>query len=95
MKTYYAYIMASTAGRNTTLSTGVINNLERRVWEHWQRIKDTFAGKYGTVRVVWFQEFNQVLDALDAEKRIKGWRRSRKVELIESENPEWRDLMGE
>ena len=94
MKTYYAYIMASTAGRNATLYTGVTNNLERRVWEHQQRNRASFAGKYGAVRLVWYQEFNQVLDAIDAEKRIKGWRRSRKDELIEAENPEWRDLMG-
>ena len=95
MRTYYAYIIASTAGRNATLHAGVTNNLERRVWEHQQRNKDTFAGKYGAVRVVWYQEFDQVLDAIDAEKRIKGWRRSKKIAMIESENPEWRNLMGE
>jgi putative endonuclease len=94
VKTYYAYIMASTAGRNATLYTGVTNNLERRVWEQQQRNTDRFAGKYGTVRVVWCQEFNQVLDAIAAEKRIKGWRRSKKIALIESENPGWRDLMA-
>ncbi len=93
MKTYYAYLMASTAGRNATLYTGVTNNLERRVREHQQRNKATFAGKYGAVRVVWFQEFSQVLEAIDAEKRIKGWRRSRKIALIEAENPQWRDLL--
>ncbi|HYI14629.1 MAG TPA: GIY-YIG nuclease family protein [Thermomicrobiales bacterium] len=94
MKTYYAYIIASTAGRNATLYTGVTNNLERRAWEHQQRNKNTFAGKYGAVRVVWCQEFNQVLEAIDAEKRIKGWRRSKKIALIEAENPGWRDLMA-
>jgi putative endonuclease len=87
--------MASTAGRTATLYTGVTNNLDRRVWEHRQRKHDQFAGKYGAVRLVWYQEFDQVLDAIDAEKRIKGWRRSKKIALIEAENPEWRDLMGD
>jgi putative endonuclease len=94
VKRYYAYIVASTAGRTATLYTGVTNNLERRVWEHRQRDPASFAGRYGAVRLVWQQEFDSVLDAIDAEKRIKGWRRSRKIELIEAENPEWRDLMG-
>ena len=94
MKTYYSYVMASTSGRTATLYTGVTNNLERRAWQHLQRNKDSFAGKYGMVRVVWYQEFNQVLDAIAEEKRIKGWRRSRKIALIESENPGWRDLMA-
>ena len=94
MRTYYAYIMASTAGQNATFYTGVTNNVERRVWNHHRRKRDMFAGTYGTVRVVWYQEFNQVLDAIDAEKRIKGWRRSKKIALIEADSPEWRDLLA-
>lgn len=71
---------------------GVTNNLERRIFEHKNKLVDGFSKKYNLDKLVYFEEFNQISDALSNEKKIKGWLRSRKNELIESFNPEWKDL---
>lgn len=92
MRTYYVYIMASTAGRTATLYTGVTNDLARRVWEHRQRLPGTFVGRYGVTRLVWCADFSRIDDAIGAEKRIRGWTRAKKIALIEEENPNWEDL---
>jgi putative endonuclease len=89
MRTYYVYIMAS---RSRVLYTGVTNNLARRVSEHKAGSIGSFTSRYGVNRLVYFEEFRYILDAIAREKQIKGWRRSRKVALIVRRNPSWQDL---
>ena len=86
---YCVYILAS---RSRTLYTGITNNLRRRVWEHRQKIVPGFTRHYRIHRLVYFEPFPNVRDAIALEKRIKGWRRAKKVALIESANPAWDDL---
>jgi putative endonuclease len=89
MKTYYIYIMAS---KSRVIYTGVTNNLERRVQEHKDKLVEGFTSKYNVNRLVYFEETNDVHAALTREKQIKGWLRSKKTALIESVNPQWKDL---
>jgi putative endonuclease len=86
---YYVYMMAS---KSRTIYTGVTNDLERRVGEHKSKAVPGFSKKYNTTRLVWFESFTDVHEAIEAEKRIKGWLRRRKTALIEAENPDWNDL---
>ena len=89
MKTYYTYIMAS---RSRVLYTGVTNDLARRVNEHKHGLVPGFTSMYRVKRLVYFEEFVDIRDAIAREKEIKGWNRSRKIQLIESRNPAWEDL---
>ncbi len=89
MKSYYVYIMTNKSG---TLYTGVTNNLERRVYEHKHKLVPGFTSKYNITKLVYFEEGNDVNAALAREKQIKGWLRAKKIALIESVNPEWKDL---
>ena len=89
MKQYYVYILAS---KSRALYTGVTNNLLRRVYEHKQGVGSEFAAKYNINRLVYYEYTGDVLAAIACEKQIKAWRRSKKVALIETMNPEWRDL---
>jgi len=70
----------------------VSGHLERRVLEHKKKVKVSFSSRYNTVKLVYFEAFGQVRSAIAREKEIKGWRREKKVALIESLNPGWRDL---
>jgi putative endonuclease len=78
--------------RSRTLYTGITNNLERRVQEHKSKTIPGFTQKYNITRLACYEETNDVRDAIAREKQIKGWLRSKKIALIESINPEWRDL---
>jgi putative endonuclease len=89
MKSYYVYIMTN---KSKTLYTGVTNNLERRVYEHKHKLVAGFTSKYNITKLVYYEETNDVQAALTREKQIKGWLRSKKIALIESENLEWKDL---
>ncbi len=89
MKQYYVYIMTN---RSQTLYTGVTNNLQRRVYEHKQHLVACFTSKYQITRLVYFEETSDVNAAIAREKHIKGWLRAKKIALIESMNPDWRDL---
>lgn len=89
MRQYYVYIMTS---RSRTLYVGVTNNLKRRVLEHKQKLFEGFTKKYNLTRLVYFEQTSDVRSAIRREKQIKGWLRRRKVALIESINPKWRDL---
>ena len=89
-RAYYVYIHVSRP--NGTLYTGVTNNLERRLWEHRQDSIEGFTKRYGVHRLVHFEETDDVASAIRREKVIKGWSRARKIALIESENPLWKDL---
>jgi putative endonuclease len=86
---FWVYILSS---RFRTLYIGVTNDLERRVAEHRARLPGTYTARYRIDRLVYVEEYRYIRDAIRREKQIKGWRRERKVELIESRNPEWRDL---
>ena len=86
----YVYILAS--GRNGTLYTGVTADLSRRVYQHREGRSSGFTARYDVKRLVWYETFPSIHDAIDAEKRIKRWRRAWKIELIEKMNPQWLDL---
>ncbi|MFA6720446.1 MAG: GIY-YIG nuclease family protein [Candidatus Cloacimonadaceae bacterium] len=90
MKDYFIYIMAN--HRNGTIYIGVTNNLARRVAEHKSGAFPGFTRKYGLKTLVWYQHLGDTKEAVLAEKRLKNWRRLKKVELIEDMNPQWNDL---
>jgi len=77
---------------NTTLYTGVTNNLQRRVWEHKNGTGSKFTSKYKITKLVFYESFTRIYDAIAAEKQVKAGSRAKKTSLIESINPEWRDL---
>ncbi|MFI5200764.1 MAG: GIY-YIG nuclease family protein [Candidatus Kapaibacterium sp.] len=87
---YYVYIMASQ--RNGTLYIGVTNDIERRVAEHKQGIIEGFTKEHHVDRLVHFEYFPHIDDAIRREKQLKKWNRAWKLELIEKRNPEWIDL---
>jgi putative endonuclease len=78
--------------KSRTLYTGITNNLERRVYEHKQKTIGGFASKYNITMLVYSESTDDVRQAIAREKQIKGWLRSKKIELIESTNPGWEDL---
>lgn len=90
MSTYAVYILASK--RNGTLCTGVTNNLLRRIWEHKNNIVEGFTKKYNVHLLVHYELFTDIRLALDREKGIKQWTRAWKTQLIEKDNPLWKDL---
>jgi putative endonuclease len=90
MRTYYVYIMAS---RSRVLYTGVTNDLLRRVSEHKQgRNADSLSHRYRVTRLVYFEKYAAIREAIAREKQIKAWNRSRRVDLIERGNGTWQDL---
>ena len=89
MKQYYVYIMTN---RSKTLYTGVTNDLIRRVYEHKNKMVEGFTKKYNITKLLYFEETSDVQSAIAREKQIKGWLRSKKIALIESQNPQWEDL---
>ena len=93
MKQYYVYILASR--KNGVLYIGITNDLRRRVFEHKNNLIAGFTKKYNVNKLVYFELINQPMDAINREKRMKKWKRQWKIELIESLNPEWKDLYFE
>jgi|TARA_Y100000310_G_C20319501_1_gene640054 putative endonuclease len=89
---YYAYIMAS---KSRTIYTGITNELQRRVWEHKQKVNDGFTKRYNITKLVYFAETDDVIEAIAFEKRIKGWTRKKKVALIEERNSKWLNLAAD
>ena len=89
---FFVYLLAS---KSRTLYVGVTNDLERRMYEHKQGLVRGFSSKYNVDRLVYFETTSEVLGAIAREKQIKGWRRAKKVSLIESANPNWKDLAEE
>ena len=89
--TYYAYILAS---RSRNLYTGVTNDLQRRVVEHHQGLVPGFTTRYRIFRLVYFEEFGDIRDAIAREKEIKAWRREKKLWLINRRNRAWQDLVA-
>ena len=89
MPHYCVYILTSPTG---TLYTGVINDLKKRVYQHKHNLIDGFTKKYNVSRLVYYEQTSDVQSALAREKQIKGWLRSKKINLIETINPTWQDL---
>ena len=92
-KQYYVYIMTNV--RNTVLYAGVTNDLIRRVYEHKERLVDGFTKKYNIAKLVYYEVFEDIENAILREKQIKAGSRQKKVQLINSINREWRDLYDE
>ena len=89
---YFTYMMAS---RSRTLYIGVTGDLLKRVFEHKWQEHAGFTTHYNCDRLVWFERHQYVQKAIAREKELKGWRRSRKIALIEAVNPTWEDLAAE
>ena len=89
---YWVYIVAS---ESKVIYIGVTNNLRRRVGEHWERIVPGFTQKYACCKLVYFEYFKYINNAITREKQVKRWRREKKIALIERDNPEWKDLTKE
>lgn len=87
---YYVYILASQ--KNGTLYIGMTNDLQKRVYEHKTGIVKGFTQKYGVGMLVYFEEFQQVQEAIQRENNMKKWKRAWKLRIIEEENPKWNDL---
>ncbi len=89
MKTYCVYIMAGASG---VIYIGVTNDIERRVVEHKSKAVPGFSARYNLTKLVYFEAFSDVRAAIAREKELKGWLRRRKIALIETVNPRWKDL---
>ena len=87
---YYVYLTASR--KHGTLYLGVTNNLVRRIHEHKMKVVPGFTSRYDVGRLVWFECYDDPINAITREKDLKKWRRDWKIRLIEEENPEWLDL---
>lgn len=90
MKNYCVYILTNKA--NQVLYIGVTNNLNRRLCEHRNGLVEGFTKKYNVAKLVYFEQFTNISDALANEKKLKGWLRQKKIDLINSNNPNWEDL---
>ncbi len=92
-KQFCVYILANNT--NVALYVGVTSNLKRRVYEHKQKLVNGFAEKYGIDKLVYYELYEDAENAILGEKRLKGSSRAKKNRLVESLNPEWRDLYNE
>ena len=87
---YVVYMLAS--GRHGTLYVGVTNDLALRIHEHKTKVIKGFTAQYDVTRLVWYETYEQIMEAIAREKELKKWRRDWKIRLIEKMNPEWEDL---
>ena len=90
---YYVYIL--TNWDDSVMYVGVINNLERRLYEHRNHLVDSFTKKYNVHKLVYYEYTNDVYSALEREKQLKGWSRAKKNALVAKSNPTWSDLSTE
>lgn len=91
---YYVYILSNAT--NTTIYTGVTNNLERRLWEHKNHVLPrSFTAQHNVTKLVHYEVTTDVTAAIEREKQIKSWSRKKKNQLINRKNPEWKDLLQE
>ena len=88
-RTYWVYILTNRSG---TLYIGVTNDLERRMGEHAASGEERFTGRYALDRLIYAEPYPDIRDAIAREKQLKGWRRAKKVALVNASNPGWRDL---
>ncbi len=87
---YFAYIL--TNEWNKVLYTGMTNNLSRRIFEHKSGLVEGFSKKYNCSKLIYAESAPTAILAIEREKEIKGWKREKKIKLIETENPDWKDL---
>jgi putative endonuclease len=92
-RSYWVYFL--TNHPHGTLYIGVTNSLQRRIGQHKSLARDGFSKRYGLNRLVYFEEFRDVRNAIARETELKGWLRKRKIELIKMNNPLWRDLASD
>tara|TARA_B100000315_G_scaffold29647_1_gene25200 strand:- start:26493 stop:26789 length:297 start_codon:yes stop_codon:yes gene_type:complete len=92
-RSYYVYLL--TNWNNKVMYVGVTNNLMRRIYEHKNKLVKGFTKKYNVNKLVYFEETNDVIAALEREKEIKKWRREKKNQLVHQINPTWKDLAME
>ena len=93
VKRYYVYTMSNKY--NTVLYTGVTGDLKRRIYEHKEKIVEGFTRKYNITRLVYYEIFEHIENAISREKKIKGGSQAKKIDLIKRMNNEWRDLYKE
>lgn len=86
------FVYLLTNSLNTVIYTGVTNNLQRRIFEHKEKLVEGFTKKYNITKLVYFEEFENIINAIEREKQIKGGSRQDKINLIKSMNPEFNDL---
>jgi len=91
-RVFHVYILTNIS---KMLYIGVTNDLQRRIYEHKHKLVPGFSAKYNLHRLVYFEAFGHIGDAIMREKQLKGWLRSRKVALIQSQNPKWSDLAAD
>ena len=92
MKDYNYYVYILTNFNNKVMYIGVTNNLERRLYEHKNGIFEGFTKKYNVKKLVYFEETNNIIKAIQREKELKKWRREKKNLLVEMQNKEWKDI---
>ena len=90
---YFVYILTNKSNR--VLYTGVTNNLESRIWQHRNRLTPGFTSKYNFYKLVYYETHSDIKSAIFREKQIKSGSRSKKIRLIEEQNPRWHDLAGD
>ena len=93
MKQYYVYILASK--KNGTLYIGVTSDIVKRIYEHKKNLIDGFTKEYDVHDLVYYEQHNEIEEAILREKQMKKWNRKWKIRCIEEMNPEWKDLYGE
>ena len=89
----YIYILTNTY--HTVLYIGVTNNLVRRIYEHKHKMQEGFSAEYNLSKLVYYEQFSNIIQAIEREKQLKKWNRSWKEHLINRTNPSWRDLYDE
>ncbi len=87
---FYVYILTNFT--NTVLYIGVTNDLERRIYEHKNKLVEGFTSKYNVTKLVYYEGFSRITDAITREKQLKKWARDKKIFLIKTVNPEFKDL---
>jgi putative endonuclease len=92
-KAYYVYILVSK--RNGTLYVGVASDLKNRIWEHKNNLVEGFTKRYRVHLLVYFEQAEDIITAITREKQFKNWKRKWKLELIEKNNPDWKDLSND
>jgi putative endonuclease len=92
-KQFYVYILTNKT--NTVLYTGITRSLQKRVYEHREKLTSSFTGKYNVGKLIYYEIFGDPENAIMREKQIKSWSRAKKIELINAFNLEWKDLYQE
>jgi len=90
VKQYYVYILSNL--RNSVIYIGVTSDLVKRIWQHKNHLVHGFTARYNVTKLVYFETFDSIENAIAREKQLKAGSRERKIKLIESNNPEWKDL---